>query len=83
MLMDIVESHDKRFLGNHRAENTEHLVNDLLNAYNMMGCPMSLKNNFPHSYFSFIPSSLVAVIDEQRERFHENMKRIEERFQGR
>lgn len=71
------------FLGNHRAENAELLVNNLLNAYKKMGCRMSLKIHFLHSHFSFFPSNLGAVSDEQGERFHQDVKRFEERFQGR
>lgn len=73
----------KNFLGNHRAENAELLVNNLLHAYKEMGCRMSLKIHFLHSHFSFFPSNLGAVSDEQGERFHQDVKKLEERYQGR
>lgn len=73
----------KGFLGNHRAENAEQLVNDMLKAYEKLGCRMSLKIHFLHSHFSFFPSNLGAVSDEQGERFHQDVKKLEERFQGR
>lgn len=73
----------KGFLGNYRADNAELLVNDLLKAYKNMGCRMSLKIHFLHSHFSFFPSNLGDVSDEQGERFHQDVKRLEERFQGR
>ncbi|KAL0829765.1 hypothetical protein ABMA28_003252 [Loxostege sticticalis] len=73
----------KEFLGNHRAENAEQLVNNMLRAYEKLGCRMSLKIHFLHSHFSFFPSNLGAVSDEQGERFHQDIKKLEERFQGR
>jgi hypothetical protein len=33
----------KSFLGNHKAENYNEIVSDLLTAYKSMGCNMSLK----------------------------------------
>lgn len=71
------------FLGNHKAQNAEKLVNDMLQAYEKMGCRMSLKMHFLHSHFSFFPPNLGAVSDEQGERFHQDVKKLEERYQGR
>lgn len=73
----------KGFLGNQRAANAELLVQNLLKAYKAMGCRMSLKIHFLHSHFAFFPENLGAVSDEQGERFHQDVKRLEERFQGR
>ncbi|CAH1647380.1 unnamed protein product [Spodoptera littoralis] len=73
----------KGFLGNHRAENAKKLVDDMLEAYKKLGCRMSLKIHFLHSHFSFFPSNLDAASDEQGERFHQDVKKLEERFQGR
>ncbi|CAH2989105.1 unnamed protein product [Chilo suppressalis] len=69
--------------GNHRAENAEQLVNDKIKAYEKLGCRMSLKIHFLHFHFSFFPSNLGVVSDEQGERFHQDVKKLEERFQGR
>lgn len=70
-------------LSNHKAENAEFLVKDLLKKYQTMGCRMSLKIHFLHSHFDFFPPNLGMVSDEQGERFHQDLKRIEERYQGR
>ncbi|CAH1640346.1 unnamed protein product [Spodoptera littoralis] len=73
----------KGFLGNHRAENAKKLVDDMLEAYKKLGCRMSLKIHFLHSHFSFFPSNLGTASDEQGERFHQDVQKLEERFQGR
>lgn len=71
------------FLGNHKAENYVELVQDMLNAYQGMGCRMSLKMHFLHSHLSFFPDNLGAVSDEHGERFHQEISTMEERYQGR
>ena len=43
------------FLGNVKAENYKELVEDLLNAYQTMGCNMSLKIHFLHSHLDVFP----------------------------
>lgn len=60
----------KGFLGNHRAENAELLVNNLLHAYKKMGCRMSLNIHFLQPHFPFYLSNLGAVSDEQEESCH-------------
>lgn len=71
------------FLGNHRSENYEELVERLLTKYKDMGCRMSLKIHFLHSHLSFFPPNLGAVSDEQGERFHQEIATMENRYQGR
>lgn len=73
----------ENFLGNHRSENYEELVDKLLSAYKKMGCRMSLKIHFLHSHLSFFPPNLGAVSDEQGERFHQEISVMESRYQGR
>lgn len=43
---------------------------------------MSLKIHFLHSHLDFFPENLGAVSDEHGERFHQEMKTIERRYQG-
>lgn len=71
----------RNFLGNHRAENYEELVNNLLAAYKNMGCNMSLKIHFLHSNLDFFPQNLGAVSDEHGERFHQVISNMEKRYQ--
>ena len=70
------------FLGNVRAENYEELVENLLLHYHNLGCRMSLKIHFLHSYLPFFPSNLADVSDEHGERFHQQIADVETRYQG-
>jgi len=76
------ESVVKNFLGNHRAPNASELVDELLRAYQNLGCRMSLKIHFLHSHFKFFPKNLGAVSDEQGQRFHQDVAKIERRYRG-
>ena len=52
------------FLGNRKSNDYESLVEELLKAYEKLGCRMSLKIHFLHGHLSFFPSNLGAVSDE-------------------
>ena len=71
------------FLGNNKDANYEQLVNELLDAYKSLGARMSLKIHFLHSHLSFFPENMGAVSDEQGERFHQDIRTMEIRYQGR
>ena len=71
------------FLGNFRAENYSLLVQTLLNAFQRLGANMSVKLHFLHSHLNYFPSNLGAMSEEQGERFHQDIKTIEHRYQGR
>jgi hypothetical protein len=64
-------------LGNHKAENYNEIVSDLLTAYKAMGCSMSLKVHFLDSHLDFFPENLGAVSDEHGERFHQDIYNME------
>jgi len=70
------------FLGNYRADNYTDLVENMLKAYEKMGCRMSLKMHFLHSHLDFFPENLGAVSDEHGERFHQDIVTMETRYQG-
>jgi hypothetical protein len=57
------------FLGNRSAQNYEELVNNLLQSYHKLGCNMSLKIYFLHTYLDFFPEISGVVNDEHGERF--------------
>ena len=59
------------FLGNHRADNYVELVDNLITAYQHLGCRMSLKIHFLHSHLTFFPSNMGALSDEHGQRFHQ------------
>lgn len=71
------------FLGNHKDPNYKSLIDSLLVAYEAMGCNMSLKMHFLHSHLTFFPDNLGDVSDEHGERFHQDISRMESRYQGR
>jgi hypothetical protein len=65
------------FLGNVIAKNYEELAENLLNAYQTVGCKMSLKIQFLHSHLDFFPPNLGEVSDEHGERFHQDISTTE------
>ena len=69
-------------LGNHRSENYVELVENMLTAFQVMGARMSLKMHFLHSHLDFFPPNLGDVSDEHGERFHQDIKTMESRYQG-
>ena len=69
-------------LGNIKAENYRPLVGNLLQDFQMIGCNMSVKVHFWHSHVDYFPDNLGAVSEGQEERFHQDIKTMEERYQG-
>ena len=68
------------FLGHVKVENCKKLVEDLLNAYQTLGCNMSLKIHFLHPHLDFFPSNLGAVSDEHGKSFHQDISTTEKRY---
>lgn len=73
----------KNFLGNHKAENYADLVNDMLISFKNLGCNMSIKVHYLHSHLDRFPVNLGDFSEEQGERFHQDLKTMEDRYQGR
>ena len=71
------------FLGNKKAGNYEILVANMLLAFCDLGCNMSVKLQYLYSHLNRFPENLGAVSDEQDEWFHQELKTMEERYQGR
>lgn len=71
------------FLGKQKSENYKEIVNDLLKNFKNLGCRMSLKLHFLDSHLDFFPENLGDNSDEQGERFHQDIKEMENRYQGR
>ncbi|GBM58594.1 hypothetical protein AVEN_166985-1 [Araneus ventricosus] len=55
----------------------------MLTAYEAQGCNMSLKVHYQHSHMDCLPQNLGAYSDEQGERFHQDVRDFERRYQGR
>ena len=71
------------FLGNKKDSNYVAIVSDMLKKFNKLGCNMSIKIHFLHSHLDYFPENLGAVSEEQGERFHQDIKEMEKRYQGR
>ena len=72
----------KDFLATKKRRKYKTLVENLSKAYKAMGCRMSLEIHFSHSHMEVFPKNLGAVSDEQEERFHQDIKTIERKYQG-
>ena len=72
----------KNFLGNIKSPNFNKLVESLLQAFYNLRCNMSVKVHFLHSHLSYFPENLGAFSEEQDERFHQDIKVMEKRYQG-
>ena len=73
----------QKFLGNFKDENYKEIVQNCLNNFRIMGCNMSIKVHFLFNHVERFPDNLGDVSDEQGERFHQDIKIMEERYQGR
>ena len=71
----------KNFLGNSKARNYAELVNNMLIALRNLGCNMSVKMHYLFSRMDQFPENLGSMSDEQGERFHQDLKEIETRYQ--
>ena len=71
------------FLGNRKQDDYITLVDNLIKVFHALGCNMSIKLHFLHSHLDKFPEILGDVSDEQGERFHQDVKTIEKRYQGR
>ena len=63
------------FMGNKNDPDYKHIVEDMLETFKILGCKMSLKVNFLYPYLDCFPKNLVAVNEEQGERFHQDKYR--------
>lgn len=73
----------QKFLGNTKDPEYKTIVQRMLTAYKAQGCKMSLKVHFLHSHIEYFPENLGAYSEEQGERFHQDVRDIERRYQGR
>lgn len=72
----------KNFLGNRRSENYREIVATMVKNFEKMGCLMSYKLHFLHNHIDEFPTNCGDFSDEQGERFHQDIKEMEIRYQG-
>ena len=70
------------FLGNKKDARYTEYVDNMLEKFEALGCNMSLKLHFLHSHLDRFPGNLGAVSEEQGERFHQDIREMERRYQG-
>lgn len=73
----------QNFLGNHRSPDYELVVEDLLQSFKALGARMSVKMHFLSSHLDYFPANCGDLSEEQGERFHQDIREMEERYQGR
>ena len=72
----------QNFLENYKAPDYAQLVDQMLDAFHVMKCNMSLKVGFLHSHLDFFPANPGAVSDEHFEMFHQDIAALEKQYQG-
>jgi hypothetical protein len=72
-----------KVLGNQKDPNFKRIIRKMLAKFKDLGCSTSLKVHFLASHLDYFPENLGAVSEEQGERFHQDTKEMEQRYQGR
>ena len=73
----------KNILGNKKTSNYEELINNMIYAFKNLGYNIRIKMHYLFSHIDRFPENLDAMSDEKGERFHQNIKELETRYQGR
>ena len=71
----------KNFLSNNKASNHEELIANMLYAFKNLESNMIIKMHYLFSHMDRFPENLGAMSDEQGERFHQDIKKMETRYQ--
>ena len=73
----------EKIWGNFKAFNCRELLHELLASLQELRCNMSVKVHFLHSHLDYFSENLGAMSEDQGERFHRDLKTMEEKYQGR
>ena len=73
----------REFLGNTKSSNYRILVDVMLQNFQALGARMSIKLHYLFSHLDYFPGNLGDVSEEQGERFHHDIRTMEERYQDR
>ena len=73
----------ENFLVNSKSDDYRNIDKTMLENYHKFGCNMSIKVHFLNSLLKQFPDNLGAISDEQAERFRQDIKVMEERYQKR
>lgn len=78
-----LKSVSTQFLGKERSQIYEELVAALMKNFQALGARMSTKMHFLNSHLDYFPNNCGDYSEEQGERFHQDIRMMEERYQGR
>ncbi|GBO10078.1 hypothetical protein AVEN_47977-1 [Araneus ventricosus] len=70
------------FLGNKKDPKYKSIVEEMIKNFKILGCSLSIKVHFLDSHLEYFSENLGAVSEEQGERFHQDIKEMERRYQG-
>ena len=73
----------KNFLGNNKARNYAELFYNMLTTFRNLSCNMSIKMHHLFLHMDRFPENLGSMSDEQGKKFHQDLKEMEKRYQGR
>lgn len=73
----------ENFLGNKKSTDYKEIVAEMVKNFEKLGCLMNLKLHFLDSHVDYFPGNLGDYSKEQGERFHQDIKEMERRYQGR
>ena len=73
----------KGFLGKTKVDNYQNLVEGMLKNFHSLGNRMSTKLHYLYSHLERFPENLGDLSEEQGERFHQDIRTMEEQYQGR
>ena len=72
----------REFQGNTKASNYRNLVDVMLQNCQALGTRMSIKLHYLFNHLDYFPENLGDVSEEQGERFHQDIRTMQERCQG-
>ena len=72
----------QNFLINRKAENYQELVEDMLSKFKDLGMKMRIKFHYLFNHLDRLPAKPGDLSEEHREMFHQDIKVMEEKFQG-
>ena len=73
----------KKFLGNCKSSLYASIFQDFLSSYKNLRARISLKIHFLHSHLDFFPLDMGKISNEHGERFHQEIKEMENLYHGR
>lgn len=72
----------KNFLGNKRSEDYKAIVSKMIDSFQKIKVNMSLKIHFLKDHLDFFPENCGDCSDEQGERFHKDLAKVEASYKG-